>query len=119
MRVICLNETDDSLDIAQVNKLEYIAKGLSLGEGAKPGCRVRLGGTIRYFIEAYGTESVGITNSPVQAEYGTEKRNRVQQGDADILCGDFSQFLRLNQYDAITVVGMLEHVESITTRRVL
>jgi cyclopropane fatty-acyl-phospholipid synthase-like methyltransferase len=105
------NSDQDDLDSAQRSKLQFIAEGLHLTRGARHldiGCG--WGGAIKYFSREYGTVSTGITNSRKQAIYA---RNWLKEGNcdsADVLHGDFFRLDRPGQFDAITIVGMLEHV---------
>jgi cyclopropane-fatty-acyl-phospholipid synthase len=97
----------DSLDDAQLAKLDLIAQKLRL----RPGMRVLdigcgWGSFARYAAESYGVGVVGITISERQRELGT------------MLCQGLPVELRLRDYrdvddppyDAVVSVGMFEHV---------
>lgn len=106
------NADSDDLELAQINKLELAAERLRLKKGSKLldiGCG--WGGAIEYWSLHYGVEAVGLTNSLSQAEYAMERLRR-HSVEAEIFCGDFTRFRRPEYFDAITVIGMLEHVRS-------
>ncbi len=96
----------DSLDQAQENKLELVARKLCLQKGMRVldiGCG--WGGAARYLAERHGVEVVGITISPSQAELAQE------------VCADLPVEIRLQDYrectgtfDRIYSIGMFEHV---------
>jgi cyclopropane-fatty-acyl-phospholipid synthase len=96
----------DSLDDAQVHKLDLIARKLMLEPGMQVldiGCG--WGGAPRYFAENYGVEVVGITVSEQQLFLGRE------------ICAGLAVELRLQDYrelnetfDRIYSIGMFEHV---------
>ena len=67
--------------------------------------RLRLGGLLRYFETEFGTRSIGITNTPSQADYA-EKHLGVS-----IHRGDFSEAAGLGRtFDLVTIIGMMEHL---------
>jgi cyclopropane-fatty-acyl-phospholipid synthase len=99
-------ETAHDLDQAQEDKLELICRKL----GLRPGMRLLdigcgWGGLCRYAAERFGCSVVGITLSPVQAEYA---RNHCRGQDVEIRIQDYRRLT--DRFDRITVVGMLEHV---------
>jgi cyclopropane fatty-acyl-phospholipid synthase-like methyltransferase len=105
------NENDD-LETAQRNKLRIISKQLRLTTGTRHldiGCG--WGGAIRYFTEENGTCSVGITDSLKQAKYARDMLARYTGGSKEIHHVDFFRFHPRQRFDAITIVGMLEHVD--------
>lgn len=96
----------ETLDQAQENKLDLIARKLQFEPGMKVldiGCG--WGGALHYFVEKYGVSGVGITIS------------RDQQRTAQELCKDQPVEIRLQDYrdlderfDCIYSLGMFEHV---------
>lgn len=63
------------------------------------------GGLLSYFSHTFGTKSLGITNTPNQAEYSRKKYN------ADIVVSDFRGLSGIDRkFDLITIVGMMEHL---------
>jgi cyclopropane-fatty-acyl-phospholipid synthase len=102
----------DTLDQAQLNKLDLVCKKLQL----KPGMRFLdigcgWGGLIKYAAENYGVNAVGITISQHQYEYA--KKN----------CAGLPVEVRLQDYrdlkekfDCIASLGMFEHVGHLNYR---
>jgi len=101
---------DESLDVAQQRKLDYICRKLRLHPGERLldiGCG--WGGLIMYAAQHYGVEALGITLSQQQAiwarerirEAGLEDRCRVELWDYREVKGT---------YDKLVSVGMFEHV---------
>ena len=102
---------DEDLETAQLNKLRFMADRLKIGGGTRHldiGCG--WGGAIRYFVEEHGARSTGITNSKIQAAYADRVLNGTKPGTALIQHCDFAEFHSPELFDAITVVGMLEHL---------
>lgn len=98
---------NESISKAQLNKFKYIKRITNLQPGAlhlDVGCG--WGGLINYFCDTYRTISTGITNCPKQASLA----KGILNNKACILDVDFFDFNPPNQFDIITIVGMLEHV---------
>lgn len=96
----------DTLDQAQLNKLELICKKLQLKPGMKVldiGCG--WGGLARYMAKEYGVRVVGITISKEQANYA---RHWCQGLPIEIRLEDYRDLNEL--FDRIVSVGMFEHV---------
>lgn len=63
------------------------------------------GGLLAYFERAFGTNSVGITNTPQQADYARRRFGvNVREGDFESLTYTDERF------DLITIIGMIEHL---------
>jgi cyclopropane-fatty-acyl-phospholipid synthase len=101
---------DESLDVAQERKLDYICRKLRLHPGERLldiGCG--WGGLIMYAAQHYGVEALGITLSQQQViwarerirEAGLEDRCRVELWDYREVKGT---------YDKLVSVGMFEHI---------
>lgn len=101
---------DESLDVAQERKLDYICRKLRLHPGERLldiGCG--WGGLIMYAAQHYEVEALGITLSQQQViwarerirEAGLEDRCRVELWDYREVKGT---------YDKLVSVGMFEHV---------
>ena len=96
----------DTLDEAQVAKLDLICRKLELRPGSRVldiGCG--WGGFLKYAAEKYGVSGVGITLSREQASLGQE------------LCSGLPIEIRLQDYreldstyQAVVSIGMFEHV---------
>jgi cyclopropane-fatty-acyl-phospholipid synthase len=106
--------TTDSLDVAQLQKYDHIARKLRLKAGERVldiGCG--WGGMIRFFAREYGAHAVGVTLSSRQAEYARERIAREGLADSvrvELL--DYRDLSSLGQFDKIASVGMVEHVGS-------
>lgn len=103
---------DDSLDIAQRNKLEYICRKLRLRPGERLldiGCG--WGALVRWAAREHGVIAHGITLSERQLEYarrriraeGLEERVTVELRDYRDLAGEAV-------FDKVVSIGMFEHV---------
>ncbi|MGB5758687.1 MAG: cyclopropane-fatty-acyl-phospholipid synthase family protein [Acidimicrobiales bacterium] len=101
----------DSLEQAQANKYELICRKL----GLKPGTRLLdvgcgWGGMALHAARHYGVEVVGITISESQAELASERVAEAGLGgQIEIRLQDYRD-LRDGPYDAISSIGMFEHV---------
>ena len=101
---------NDSLEQAQINKLEMICRKLRLQPGDKMldiGCG--WGGLICYAAQHYGVTAVGITLSQKQLEFAQAKIIRLGLSDrvSAHLC-DYND--HEGSYDKISSVGMYEHI---------
>jgi cyclopropane-fatty-acyl-phospholipid synthase len=102
---------DDPLEQAQANKYELICRKLGLGEGDRlldVGCG--WGGMVLHAAERHGVRAVGVTISEQQAEVA---RKRVADAGLDdrveIRVQDYRR-VDDGPYDAISSIGMFEHV---------
>ena len=104
----------DSLDAAQLQKYDLIARKLRVGAGERVldiGCG--WGGFIRFLAREYGARAVGITLSSRQAEYARQRIAREgldKKGEVELL--DYRDASKLGAFDKIASVGMVEHVGS-------
>jgi cyclopropane-fatty-acyl-phospholipid synthase len=97
-----------SLDEAQDDKIEFIAKKISL----RPGMRVLdlgcgWGGVSRALATRYDVLVTGITNSVQQFEYCQQKKNSPL---LDYKYGDYRRFQATSGYDAVIALGFVEAV---------
>ena len=104
----------DSLDIAQLQKYDLIARKLRLTAGERVldiGCG--WGGFVRFLAREYGALAVGVTLSSRQAEYA---RQRIAREGLEKTCRvellDYRDLQPLGEFDKIASVGMVEHVGS-------
>ncbi len=103
---------DESIDEAQLNKLDYICRKLRLKPGEKLldiGCG--WGGLIVYAAKNYGVYAKGITLSRNQFNFAREWIKR--EGLASHCQVDFKDYRELEEedfYDKVVSVGMFEHV---------
>ena len=103
---------DDSLDLAQQQKLDHICRKLNLAEGERfldVGCG--WGGLIFRAAERYGARATGITLSEQQFAYVTAQikvRHLADRCEVRLL--DYRDFPEDEPFDKIASVGMFEHV---------
>jgi cyclopropane-fatty-acyl-phospholipid synthase len=103
---------EDSLDDAQVAKLDLICRKLRL----KPGERFLdigsgWGGLVMHAAEHYGVDATGITLSQNQADLANERI--AEAGLADrcrVAIRDYRTLTAADNFDKIASVGMIEHV---------
>lgn len=102
----------DSLNEAQLNKLDYICRKLYLSKGESLldlGCG--WGGLVIFAAQNYGVRATGITLSRMQAEYGSSLiRDFGLQKQCEIRHLDFRDYQCAEQYDKVACVGAIEHV---------
>jgi cyclopropane-fatty-acyl-phospholipid synthase len=104
----------DSLDLAQQQKYDHIARKLRLKAGEcvlDIGCG--WGGMIRFFAREYGARAVGVTLSSRQAEYARQRIAR--EGLSELVrveLLDYRDLSSLGQFEKVASVGMVEHVGS-------
>jgi cyclopropane-fatty-acyl-phospholipid synthase len=103
---------ETTLDTAQEAKLDLICRKLRLRLGMRLldiGCG--WGSLVIFAAERYGVEATGITLSAAQAEWASaEIRSRGIGGQASVAILDYRDLGRLGRFDAISSVGMFEHV---------
>lgn len=103
---------DDSLDLAQEQKLDHICRKLDLRAGERfldIGCG--WGGLFFWAAENYGVQATGITLSKNQYEHvRAEIIKRGLQSRCEVRLMDYRDMPETEQYDKIASVGMFEHV---------
>jgi cyclopropane-fatty-acyl-phospholipid synthase len=104
-----------TLEEAQEEKLDTVAKKLGLKEGERVldvGCG--WGGFPLWAAEKYGCRVVGITLSPPQAELAQQRAEEAGVGDrVDVRVMDYRDLVTMGEkFDAIASIGMVEHVGS-------
>ncbi len=103
---------DDSLDSAQVKKMNYICRKLQLKPGERlldVGCG--WGGLLLHAAKHYGVDAVGITLSVRQAEFSRERiRESGLQEHCRVEMTDYRDLEVYWPFDKIVSVGMFEHV---------
>jgi cyclopropane-fatty-acyl-phospholipid synthase len=104
--------SDDSLDVAQEQKLDYICRKLRLRPGERMldlGCG--WGGLILHAARNYGVQATGITLSERQLTLG---QRRIEEAGLASRCQvkllDYRDARQLCEFDKIASVGMVEHV---------
>ena len=101
---------DNSLEQAQLDKLEMICRKLRLQPGERfldIGCG--WGGLVCHAAQKYGVEAHGVTLSEKQAEFARAKVQGLGLGDrVRIDLVDYSSLV--GQYDKVASIGMFEHI---------
>jgi cyclopropane-fatty-acyl-phospholipid synthase len=101
-----------SLEDAQVAKLDHICKKLALQPGERfldVGCG--WGGLVLHAAEQYGVQAVGITLSDNQYEHvQAQIAARGLQGRVEVRLMDYRDVPEAGGFDKIASVGMFEHV---------
>lgn len=109
---------EDSLEQAQAQKYDLIARKL----GLKPGMRLLdvgcgWGGMVLHAAQHYGVKAVGITISAEQAKVARERVSEAGLADrVEIRIQDYRD-LNDGPFDAISSIGMFEHVGADQLRR--
>lgn len=94
------------LDQAQVDKLDLVCRKLNLEPGMKVldiGCG--WGSFMKYAVDNYNVECVGLTVSKEQAKWGNEK---FSEDPITYIVEDYRK--HTGQYDRVLSIGMFEHV---------
>ena len=103
---------DDSLDLAQEQKLDHICRKLELKAGKRfldIGCG--WGGLVLWATQHYGVKALGITLSQEQHAYATERIEAMGlEGRCEVRLMDYRDVPEDQPYDTIASVGMFEHV---------
>jgi cyclopropane-fatty-acyl-phospholipid synthase len=102
----------DSLEEAQLAKLDHICTKLRLAPGERfldVGCG--WGALVMHAASRYGVEATGITLSENQHRLATERiRAAGLEGRCRVLLEDYRDHAGDGQYDKVASVGMFEHV---------
>jgi cyclopropane-fatty-acyl-phospholipid synthase len=105
-------EEDDSLEAAQLQKLDHICRKLRLAAGDRfldIGCG--WGALVIRAAEKFGVDATGITLSENQHRLATERiRAAGLEGRCRVLLQDYRDHEGDGTYDKIASVGMFEHV---------
>lgn len=105
-------KSDDTLAIAQEQKLDLICRKLMLSRGERLldiGCG--WGALILWAAQHYGVRATGITLSRNQYEYAAARiREAGLEGSCEVRLLDYRDLPAAEPYDRIASVGMFEHV---------
>ncbi len=103
-------EPDDSLDVAQIAKMDLICRKLRLQPGqtvVEAGCG--WGALARYMAKQYGVKVRAYNISHEQINYARQRaRDEGLEGQVEYVEDDYRNIT--GSYDAFVSVGMLEHV---------
>ena len=103
---------DDSLDIAQEQKLDLICRKLQLKPGERfldVGCG--WGALVMWASQHYKVRATGITLSQNQHDYACERiKEEGLEGTCEVRLLDYRDVPENEPFDKIASVGMLEHV---------
>jgi cyclopropane-fatty-acyl-phospholipid synthase len=106
------NSSDDTLEAAQAQKLDYICRKLRLGRGERLldiGCG--WGGLVVHASQNYGVHATGITLSQEQLAL---TQQRIEQAGLSSRCQvrllDYRDLHQPGEFDKLVSVGMVEHV---------
>jgi cyclopropane-fatty-acyl-phospholipid synthase len=106
---------NDSIDLAQEQKLDLICRKLRLGPGQ---CLLDIGcgwgGLIIYACQHYGVDATGITLSQPQADLANQRIREAGLADrCRVLVCDYRDLDENKNYDVMVSVGMFEHVGAV------
>jgi cyclopropane-fatty-acyl-phospholipid synthase len=103
---------DDTLEIAQEQKLDHICRKLRLRPGERfldVGCG--WGALVRWAAERYQARSLGVTLSENQYEFARQSiRDAGLEGRCEVRLLDYRDVPEDEPFDKIASVGMFEHV---------
>jgi cyclopropane-fatty-acyl-phospholipid synthase len=103
---------DDTLDIAQEQKLDHICRKLRLAAGERfldIGCG--WGALVMWAAERYGAQALGVTLSRNQHEFARARiRELGLEGRCEVRLLDYRDVPEERSFDKIASVGMFEHV---------
>jgi cyclopropane-fatty-acyl-phospholipid synthase len=104
--------TDDSLEVAQEQKLDHILEKLMLRPGERfldIGCG--WGGLILRAAKKYGARATGVTLSRNQFDFASQRiREEGLEGMCEVRLQDYRDIPEKGGFDKIASVGMFEHV---------
>jgi cyclopropane-fatty-acyl-phospholipid synthase len=103
---------DDTLDIAQEQKLDHICRKLRLAAGERfldIGCG--WGALVMWAAERYGVQALGVTLSRNQHDYAQARIGELGlEGRCEVRLLDYRDVPEERSFDKIASVGMFEHV---------
>lgn len=103
---------DDTLDIAQEQKLDHICRKLRLAAGERfldIGCG--WGALVMWAAERYGVQALGVTLSRNQHDYARARiRELGLEGRCEVRLLDYRDVTEERSFDKVASVGMFEHV---------
>jgi cyclopropane-fatty-acyl-phospholipid synthase len=107
----CYPKSDSSLEEAQANKFDLVARKLGLREGMRlldVGCG--WGGMVRHAAREYGVKALGVTLSEQQAAWAQAAIEREGlSGLAEVRHLDYRDVAETG-FDAISSIGLTEHI---------
>jgi cyclopropane-fatty-acyl-phospholipid synthase len=107
----CFPKPDSSLEEAQWNKHDLVARKLGLKEGMRlldVGCG--WGGMVRHAAKEYGVKALGVTLSKQQAEWAQQRIvEEGLQGLAEVRHLDYRDVPE-DGFDAVSSIGLTEHI---------
>lgn len=105
------HDKNTTLEKAQENKLEKVAKKLHLKEGEELldiGCG--WGTWVRYAAKKYGAKTTGVTLAKEQVAWHDEKVKEEKVEGSQVWCMDYREIPETKKYDKISCLEMSEHV---------
>ena len=103
---------DDTLDIAQEQKLDHICRKLRLAAGERfldIGCG--WGALVMWAAERYGAQALGVTLSRNQHDFARARiRELGLEGRCEVRLLDYRDVPEERSFDKVASVGMFEHV---------
>ena len=107
----CFPREDATLEEAQTNKYDLVARKLDLRPGMQlldVGCG--WGGMVRHAAREYGVEVIGVTLSREQAAWAHDAIERDGLSDlAEVRHGDYRE-IEETGFDAVSSIGLTEHI---------
>ncbi len=107
----CFPQLDSTLEEAQANKYDLVARKLALQPGMRlldVGCG--WGGMVRHAAKNYGVKALGVTLSREQAEWAQAAIEREGLSElAEVRFMDYRD-VREGGFDAISSIGLTEHI---------
>jgi cyclopropane-fatty-acyl-phospholipid synthase len=107
----CYPDTDATLEEAQVNKFDLVARKLGLRQGMRlldVGCG--WGGMVIHAAREYGVKALGVTLSAQQAAWGQAAIEREGlSGLAEVRHMDYRDVAE-GGFDAVSSIGLTEHI---------
>src|SRR6266542_5387750 len=107
----CYPREDASLEEAQANKFDLVARKLGLREGMRlldVGCG--WGGMVLHAAREYGVKALGVTLSRKQAEWAQKKIAETGLSDlAEVRHLDYRD-VKEGDFDAVSSIGLTEHI---------